>query len=333
LTNARPKRVVSLIASATEIVCALGARNLLVGRSHECDFPPAVACLPSLTEPKFPVNGTSYDIDARVKAILQEGLSVYRVDAEKLEALKPDVIVTQNHCEVCAVSLKDVEAAVCTWSGRQVEVVSLKPVALADIWEDIAKVARALKHERQGERLIAQLKARMSGIAEQSGAARTRPRGAMIEWIDPLMVAGNWMPELVQMAGGESLFGPPGQPSPWLDWDQLVVAEPDLILVHPCGFDMARTLQEMPLLERRPGWRDLKAVQQDRVFVADGNQYFNRPGPRIVESLEILAEILHPEVFRSHYEGKGWMHYPARQESTDRAVAQYPRETSTDDNS
>lgn len=325
--------MVSLIASATEIVCALGARNLLVGRSHECDFPPGVACLPSLTEPKFPVNGTSYDIDARVKAILQEGLSVYRVDAEKLEALKPDIIVTQNHCEVCAVSLKDIEAAVCTWSGRHVEIVSLKPVALADVWEDIAKVARALKHERQGERLIAQLKARMSSIAEQSGAARTRPRGAMIEWIDPLMVAGNWMPELVQMAGGEDLFGLPGQPSPWLDWDQLVVGDPDLILVHPCGFDMERTLLEMPLLERRPGWRDLKAVQKDRVFVADGNQYFNRPGPRIVESLEILAEILHPEVFPSHYEGKGWMRYPVGTGVNRSDVAPHPRETSTDDNS
>ena len=309
MNNAEPKRVVSLIASATEIVCALGACDLLVGRSHECDFPPDVTRLPSLTEPKFPLSGTSYDIDARVKAILQEGLSVYRVDAEKLEALRPDIIVTQDHCEVCAVSLKDVEAALYAWSGRQVEIVSLKPDSLADIWEDIAKVARALGCERQGQNLVEQLKARMASIAEQCGAAGTRPRGAMIEWVDPLMAGGNWMPELVQMAGGENLFGAAGQPSPWLDWDQIVVADPDVLLVHPCGFDMARTLQEMPLLEHRPGWRDLKAVQRDRIFVADGNQYFNRPGPRIVESLEMLAEIFHPELFPSRYEGKGWMHY------------------------
>jgi iron complex transport system substrate-binding protein len=302
--------VVSLIASATEVVCALGARDLLVGRSHECDFPPDIARLPSLTQPKFPVSGTSYDIDARVKAILQEGLSVYRVDAEKLEALRPDVIVTQDHCEVCAVSLKDVEAALHTWSGRRVEIVSLKPDSLGDIWEDIAKVARALGRERQGECLVRQLKARMSSIARQSGTARARPRAAMIEWIDPLMAGGNWMPELVQMAGGENLFGAKGQPSPWLDWDELVAADPDVVLVHPCGFDMARTLEEMPLLERCPGWRDLKAVQCGTIFVADGNQYFNRPGPRIVESLEILAEIFHPEVFPSRYEGKGWMRYP-----------------------
>jgi iron complex transport system substrate-binding protein len=147
MTNAQPKRVVSLIASATEMVCALGARDLLVGRSHEC-VPPDVTRLPSLTEPKFPVSGTSYDIDARVKAILQEGLSVYRVDAEKLEALRPDIIVTQDHCEVCAVSLKDVEAALCAWSGRRVEIVSLKPDALSDIWEDIARVARALANAK-----------------------------------------------------------------------------------------------------------------------------------------------------------------------------------------
>jgi iron complex transport system substrate-binding protein len=243
---------------------------------------------------------------------VQEGLSVYRVDAERLEALRPDIIVTQDQCDVCAVSLKDVEAALCAWGGRKVEIVSLKPDALDDIWEDIARVARALGRERQGKRLVEELKARMARIAEQSGAARTRPRGAMIEWIDPLMAGGNWMPELVEMAGGENLFGVAGQPSPWLDWDQIVVADPDLILVHPCGFDMARTLQEMPFLERRAGWGELKAVQRDRIFVADGNQYFNRPGPRIVESLEMLAEIFHPELFPSRYEGRGWMRYPAK---------------------
>ena len=151
----------------------------------------------------------------------------------------------------------------------------------------------------------------MASIAEQTGAARTRPRGALIEWVDPLMAGGNWMPELVQMAGGEDLFGAAGQPSLWLDWDEVVAADPDIILVHPCGFDMARTLQEMPLLEHQSDWYELKAVQRDRIFVADGNQYFNRPGPRIVESLEILAEIFHPELFPPRYEGKGWMHYAA----------------------
>ena len=279
-------------------------------------LPAEVARLPSLTEPKFLVTGTSYDINARVKAIVQEGLSVYRVDAERLEALRPDIIVTQDQCDVCAVSLKDVEAALCAWGGRKVEIVSLKPDALADIWEDITKVARALGRERQGKRLVEELKARMVSIAEQSGAARTRPRGAMIEWVDPLMAGGNWMPELVQLAGGENLFGVAGQPSPWLDWDEVVTADPDLILVHPCGFDMARTLQ-MLLLEHRSGWRELKALRRGRIFIADGNKYFNRPGPRIVESLEIMAEIFHPELFPTRHEGEGWIRYAARNDQRD----------------
>ena len=177
VTNAQPKRVISLIASATEIVCALGACELLVGRSHECDFPPEVTRLPTLTEPKFPVTGTSYDIDARVKAIVQEGLSVYRVDAEKLEALRPDIIVTQDHCEVCAVSLKDVEAAMRAWSGRRVEIVSLKPDALADIWEDIAKVApraRARTPRRASGRTAESAHGRHRGAKQRSANAAAR---------------------------------------------------------------------------------------------------------------------------------------------------------------
>jgi iron complex transport system substrate-binding protein len=195
--------------------------------------------------------------------------------------------------------------------GVDVGLRSYRSSSLSDIWEDIAKVARALGRERQGECPVKQLKARMSSIARQSGTARTRPRAAMIEWIDPLMAGGNWMPELVQIAGGENLFGAAGQPSLWLDWDQVVAADPDVVLVHPCGFDMPRTLHEMPLLECRPGWRELNGVQSDRIFVADGNQYFNRPGPRIVESLEILAEVFHPELFPSRHERKGWMRYRA----------------------
>lgn len=309
MTQNQPKRVVSLIASATEIVCALGAREWLVGRSHECDFPQDVTRLPQLTEPKFPVEGTSYEIDERVKAILQEGLSVYRVDAEKLEALAPDVIVTQDHCEVCAVSLKDVEQAVRTLVQHAATIVSLKPDTLADIWNGIEEVASALGLESEGARVVAELKARMQAIADRTATARTRPCVALIEWIEPLMAGGNWMPELVRSAGGHDLFAEAGKHSPWLDWEEIVAADPDVIVAHPCGFDIARTLQDMPLLARRAGWRDLKAVRAARVFVADGNQYFNRPGPRIVESLEILAEILHPELFPPRYEGEAWMHY------------------------
>ncbi len=318
-SNAKPTRIVSLIASATEIVCALGARDRLVGRSHECDYPEDVLQLPQLTEAKFPVTGTSYDIDERVKAIVQEGLSVYRVDAHALEALDPDVIVTQDHCEVCAVSLSDVEDAVCTFAKKGAEIVSLHPDTLGDIWTDIRKVAKAIGDEEAGEQLIESSKSRMAEIAEIAARADVKPHIAMIEWIDPLMGGGNWMPELVEMANGVDFLAKPGEPSPWAQWDDIVKQDPEVIFVHPCGFDIGRTLEEMPSLEQRPGWHDLKAVRNGKVFVADGNQYFNRPGPRVVESLQILAEILHPDLFPPSFEGKGWIRYagsPAQAESS-----------------
>lgn len=308
-TSPKPLRIVSLIASATEIVCALGAEQSLVGRSHECDYPHRVLALPQLTEPKFPVTGSSADIDARVKEIVETGLSVYRVDADRLEALDPDVIVTQDHCEVCAVSLADVEEAVCAFSGKRAEIVSLRPNSLADIWTDIGKVGRALGRADAAAALIETSKLRMQRIAERARLAKATPRIAMIEWIDPLMGGGNWMPELVEMANAVDFLARPAEPSPYVEWDTIRRVDPEIVFVHPCGFDIARTLQEMDDLERRPGWSDLQAVRGGKVFVADGNQYFNRPGPRVVDSLEILAEIAHPDLFPPSFEGTGWIRY------------------------
>jgi iron complex transport system substrate-binding protein len=298
-------RIVSLIASATEIVSALGFQPELVGRSHECDFPAGVERLPRVTAPKFPTDGTSYAIDQRVKAIVQEGLSVYRVHAEALAALRPDVIVTQDQCQVCAVSLSDVEAALCSFTGTRPRVVSLQPDCLADVWADIRRVAAALGAPERGEALVASLQARMAAVAQ---AARPFPRVrvAVIEWIDPLMAAGNWMPELLAMVGGENLFGEAGKHSPWMTFEALAAADPDVILVTPCGFDLPRTRAEMPPLAATPGWDDLRAVRAGRVILADGNQYFNRPGPRLAESLEILAEALHPTLRYGH---PGWERY------------------------
>ncbi len=300
------RRVVSLIASATEIVCALGFEDQLVGRSHECDFPPSVRRLPVCTSPKFDVEGSSYQIDQRVKAIVQEGLSVYRVDGEMLRQLKPDVIVTQSQCEVCAVSERDVEQAVCDWLDGRPKVVSLKPDKLADVWEDVRGVAVALGVADRGEELVARLRQRMRVIADRAGALPGRPTVACVEWVEPLMASGNWMPELVAMAGGVNLFGEAGKHAPWMEWRQLVERDPDVILVLPCGFDIARTRQEMPALTAKPEWPRLRAVRSGRVFLLDGNQFFNRPGPRLAESLEILAEVLHPEAFRFGHEGAGW---------------------------
>lgn len=300
------QRVVSLIASATEIVCALGSEKQLVGRSHECDYPPSVKRLPVCTEPKFNVEGTSYEIDQRVKAIVQEGLSVYRVDATRLHQLEPDVIVTQAHCEVCAASLRDVERAVCSWLRACPRIVALEPNALADVWDGIEEVAAALHAPERGAELVAGLRARMEAVAAKARALPERPTVACVEWVEPLMAAGNWMPELVEMAGGVNLFGEAGRHAPWLTWEQLCAEDPDVIVLLPCGYDLARTRQDVPLLAGRPEWPRLRAVREGRVLVTDGNQFFNRPGPRLAESLEMLAEMLHPGTFAFGHEGGGW---------------------------
>jgi iron complex transport system substrate-binding protein len=290
-------RIISLIASSTEIICALGFESWLVGRSHECDYPPSVKQLPVCTEPKFQVEGTSREIDERVKQILRDGLSVYRVFPEKLAELKPDVIVTQTHCEVCAVSLKDVEAAVCelvpSSGAHPPKIISLHPNSLEDIWADIQRVADGLGAPEKGEALVKNLRDRMSKVeAATRGSGGPGPRVAYIEWLDPLMAGGNWMPTLVRMAGGVNLFGEEGKHSPFFSWEELRASDPDVLFISPCGFDIARTRQEMPALLKQDGWKKLKAVRENKVFLADGNQFFNRPGPRVADSLEIVASAL-----------------------------------------
>lgn len=299
-------RVVSLIPSATEIVCALGFEDELVGRSHECDFPTRVKTLPVCTEPKFVLQGTSYQIDQRVKALLQEGLSIYRVHAHILKERRPDLIVTQTQCQVCAASLEEVEEAVCQILGSQPRILSLEPASLADVWADIGRVAQALRAPERGQQLVQCLKERVDAIAQRASKLAARPTVACIEWIEPLMAAGNWVPELVELAGGINLFGEAGKHSPWMAWEELRARDPDVIVVMPCGFDIQRSKMEIAALIQRPGWTCLKAVKTRRVYLTDGNQYFNRPGPRMVESLEILSEVLHPEAFYFGHKGLGW---------------------------
>ena len=237
---------------------------------------------------------------------MRDGLSVYRVDAVRLQELEPTLILTQDQCEVCAVSLKDLEAALQAWVGGTPRVLSLDPKRLDDVWADIRQVATALGEPERGEQLTRSLAERIRGIAERAGPAADGPQVACIEWIDPLMAAGNWQPELVALAGGRSLFGTAGEHSPWIRWEELRAADPDVIVVLPCGFDLERVRHEMPPLRAQPGWDELRAVREGRVFLTDGNQYFNRPGPRLVESLEILAEILHPDRFPARHHGIGW---------------------------
>ena len=299
-------RIVSLIASATEIVCALGFEDQLVGRSHECDHPASVARLPVCSASKVEVGAAGRAIDDQVRAIVADRLSVYRVDAAILDRLAPTVVITQTQCEVCAVSLKDVEAAVCELVGSRPRIVSLEPMSLPDIWSDIRTVASALGAPERGEALVDRLTAGLDTIQARAAAAGTRPTIGCIEWIDPLMAAGNWVPELVERAGGVDVLGKAGEHSGGLSIEALAAADPDVIAVMPCGWDIERSRREMPPLAAHPAWPRLAAVRNGRVFMTDGNQYFNRPGPRVVESAEILADILHPERCDFGHRGRGW---------------------------
>jgi iron complex transport system substrate-binding protein len=297
-------RIVSLIPSATEIMALLGMTECLVGRSHECDYPESVKALPICTEPKFNPEGSSAEIHERVTDLLQSALSVYRIKAEVLEPLQPTHILTQAQCEVCAVSLGDVEKAVAQLTGIQPKIISLQPNVLADVWVDIERVAAALGVSAVDQ--LAALQRRVEACKQVAQSLEHRPTVACIEWSDPLMAAGNWIPELVELAGGRSLFGIVGQHSPWLQWDKLVEANPEVMVFMPCGYDLQRTRQDAELLSHHPQWSSLKAVQTGQVYITDGNQYFNRPGQRLVDSLEILTEILHPHSFSSSYKETGW---------------------------
>jgi iron complex transport system substrate-binding protein len=309
VTATKVPRVVSLIASATEILHALGGGSWHVARSHECDWPPAVLNLPALTKTKFKVHGaTSAEIDRSVKGLLEQRLAVYEVDAEALKAHAPTLILTQDQCEVCAVSLADVERALCSWTDSTARILSLRPHTLADVYADILKIADALEQPQAGAGLVAAMQARIAHVS-RTVANQPRVKLAFIEWIEPPMSGGHWMPELIAAAGGESPFGVSGQNSPWISWEAVAQADPDVILVAPCGYDIATSLREMPALSAHPIWQDLRAVRAGHVVIADGNAYFNRPGPRLAETAEILAEVMHPQHARFGHSGSGFVRW------------------------
>ena len=291
---ARLMRVVSLLPSATEIICALGATDMLVGISHECDYPARVRGLPTLTRPKIRVDTPSATIDRDVRALVAQGLSVYEIDVARLRALAPDVIVTQQQCEVCAVSFSEVAAAAREALDHEPVIVSLTPLTLGDVWDDVRRVAVALGREARAEELIAEAQARLGAVRART-AALPRPVVACVEWLDPLMTAANWIPEMVTIAGGTYPFAAAGAHSSATSWATLAAAAPDVVVLMPCGFTVAQTRRELAVLEAHEEWRALPAVRAGRVSVVDGSAYFNRPGPRLVESTEILASLVHPE--------------------------------------
>jgi len=299
-------RIVSLIPSATEILATLGLADAIVGRSHECDYPLDIKNRPVCTEARFNTDIPSSDIHNQVNDLLQSALSIYHIKTDILEQLQPTHILTQDQCDVCAVSLQEVEKAVANFVSTSPKIISLQPNILEDVWTDIERVAHVF--DVDSVKILENLEARVK-ITQQriQGLSLTElPVVACIEWTDPLMSGANWIPELVNLAGGQSLFSVPGQPSVPFEWDTLIASNPDVIVFMPCGFDLTRTRQEAELLTQRSEWQKLHANQTGRVYITDGNSYFNRPGPRLVDSLEILAEILHPEIFDYGYKGTGW---------------------------
>ena len=302
-------KIVSLLPSATEIIQVLGFTDSQVGRSHECDYPAEVHSLPVCTAPKFNPQGTSREIHDRVTDLLQSALSVYQIETDVLRDLQPTHILTQAQCEVCAVSLPEVEAAVESLTGIAPQILSLQPNRLEAVWQDIRQVATVLlgeSGEPRAETAIAALQTRIQACQQRMQAASHQPSVVCIEWPEPLMSAGNWVPELVQLARGLPLLSQIGHHSPWISWNDLVRADPEVIILMPCGYDMATAARESAVLSANFLWPLMRAVKTGRVYVTDGNQYFNRPGPRLVDSLEILTEILHPEVVPARHQGTGW---------------------------
>ncbi len=303
-----PGRVVSLLASGTELVCALGAGERLVGRSHECDHPSWVARLPAVSRPTFEITGTSREIDERVRARLHAGQPLFEVDEGALFALAPDVLITQTHCEVCAVSPANLAHGTAGALVRK-QVVALRTGSLDAILAGFLEVARVLGLEPRGQELVSSIRERESELTSRTRVLR-RPSVACLEWIDPLFAMGNWGPQLVEQAGGISVLGHLGLHSTAIPWAALREADPEVLVVAPCGFGLERAASEMHVLARHADWQELRAVRSGCVFVADGNIYFNRSGPSVFETPGILAEMLHPSVFAPRREGAVWRRWP-----------------------
>ncbi len=289
------RRIVSLLPSATEIVCALGLGDRLAGVTHECDWPPFVRALPKLTSSRIPKDAPQRTIDRAVKAELGQGAGLYDLDEDALAALDPDLIVTQALCAVCAVSIETVTEAVCRMPSAA-RIVNLEPHCLADVWTTIRLVAQAAGVPERGRRLVAEIAQRIAAVERAVAGRAATPSVVLLEWLDPPFACGHWTPEIVACAGGRELLGHAGAPSRAVDLGALVAADPEILVIACCGCDLARTRREAAAWLAQPAVRRLRAVRAGRVFLVDGNAYFSRPGPRLVDSIEMLAAILHPEL-------------------------------------
>jgi iron complex transport system substrate-binding protein len=292
------RRIVSLISSATEMLYLLGLGDRVVGVSHECDYPPDVACKPRLTRSNIDASAESRDIDDQVRTMTGASAPLYTIDAAALAALRPQLIVTQAQCDVCAVRYEDVVSAVRDQPALEgAQVLALNPLSLSDVLQDIQRVGQAAGEPHAADSVVRRLQTRIDAVRSLTAdlASSDIPRTACLEWIDPPMLAANWTPQIVELAGGEPGLTVGGRHSTYADWQQIVQYDPQAIVVMPCGFDLPRAIAEARSLPRRDGWPRLSAVRDQRVWAVDGNAYFNRSGPRLVDSLEILAHLLHPQ--------------------------------------
>lgn len=288
-------RIVSLLPSATEIVCLLGLENRLVGVSHACDFPHSIQGLPKVTRTRLSGTGDSQQIHEQVRELSGADAGLYELDREALAALQPDLIITQSLCSVCAVSEQEV-LKLASELPRQPDVVRLNPMTLEEVFGCVRQVGRATGVEANAEAAVADLQARIAAVTDRSQTITERPSVLLLEWIAPPFCAGHWNPEIVKLAGGDEVLGQIGAPSRELQWSEVLDANPDVMMIACCGFSIDRTLDDLPKLVSYPGFARLKCIGNGQVYLADGSQFFNRPGPRLVDSLELLAHALHPEL-------------------------------------
>lgn len=290
-------KIVSLLPSATEIVCRLGLESSLVGVSHECDYPAPVTHLPRLTASKINPRKSSSEIHRSVAELLKSAISVYDLNLDLFRSLQPDWVITQDLCDVCAVSFQQVEDACRQVCEKDTKIISLRPNKLNDIWQDVARVAESLGVRNRYEDFQRDVDRRIEDIQTRLRSAPAKKKILTIEWLDPVMIGGMWIPEMIEIAGGEVLLAESGQPASTVGEEQLRAIDPDVVIVKPCGFKLEQTLREMAGEKFSIPWEGWKACRTKNIFLVDGNTYFNRPGPRIIDSLEILAGCAHPDLF------------------------------------
>lgn len=290
-------RICSLLPGATEVVAALGRSDDLVAVSHECDFPPEVRNKPVMVRALIdPERTSSHTIDDHVRATVQAGQQLYALDEAVFTRARPDLVITQNLCHVCAVTPDQLQRAISALPTPP-RVMSLNPTCLDDILLDIEQIGDAIGSEVEADRMASALRARLNSLREQVARAQSRPKVVCIEWLDPLYVAGHWVPEMVTVAGGFDPLGSAGRPSKQVTWAEILGSAPDVLVLMPCGFSIERTVRELNCLTARQGWASLPAVRNGKVFAVDAASYFSRPGPRLIEGVAILVALCHPAIF------------------------------------